>query len=141
MEYFYREMRKRTGFLMEDGEPVGGSWNFDAENRKRLPDDLTIPAPSRFAPDAITQEVLDLVEERFCDHFGTLDGFAWGGDPGGCPASAGSLHPAAAVAFTAIIRIAMKQGEPFLFHALISPCLNCGLFIAARGLRGRRGGL
>jgi deoxyribodipyrimidine photolyase-related protein len=35
MEAFYREMRKRTGFLIdENGEPAGKRWNFDAENRK-----------------------------------------------------------------------------------------------------------
>ncbi|MCY0153565.1 cryptochrome/photolyase family protein [Hoeflea alexandrii] len=38
MEYFYREMRRRTGYLMDDGEPTGGEWNYDAENRKSLPD-------------------------------------------------------------------------------------------------------
>ena len=127
MEYFYREMRRQTGFLMEEGgDPAGGSWNFDADNRKALPDDLKIPAPLRFAPDAITREVLDLVEERFSDHFGTLDGFAW----------AVTREDALRALDTFIkqrlwhygdYQDAMKQGEPFLFHALISPCLNCGL--------------
>ncbi|MDV7399832.1 cryptochrome/photolyase family protein, partial [Arthrospira platensis SPKY1] len=37
MEYFYREMRRRTGFLMDGDKPVGGAWNFDKENRKKLP--------------------------------------------------------------------------------------------------------
>jgi len=35
MEFFYREMRRRTGLLMEDGRPVGGRWNFDADNRRK----------------------------------------------------------------------------------------------------------
>ncbi|MBP9183515.1 MAG: cryptochrome/photolyase family protein, partial [Fuscovulum sp.] len=34
MEWFYREMRRRTGFLMEGGQPAGGRWNYDAENRR-----------------------------------------------------------------------------------------------------------
>ena len=35
MEVFYRYMRKRHGVLLEpDGAPLGGRWNFDAENRK-----------------------------------------------------------------------------------------------------------
>jgi deoxyribodipyrimidine photolyase-like uncharacterized protein len=34
LEHFYRWMRKRTGLLMDDGEPVGGAWNFDKDNRK-----------------------------------------------------------------------------------------------------------
>ena len=37
MELFYREMRKRTGLLMDGGNPEGGQWNYDHDNRKRLP--------------------------------------------------------------------------------------------------------
>ena len=40
MEFFYREMRRKTGLLMDGGKPAEGRWNFDKENRKRLPDDL-----------------------------------------------------------------------------------------------------
>ena len=76
MEYFYRWMRRRSGILMdEDGEPKGGAWNFDKENRKRLPKDLSPPPPPAVAPDAVTQEVLALVDERFSGHFGRLEGF------------------------------------------------------------------
>ncbi|MFY0022514.1 cryptochrome/photolyase family protein, partial [Acinetobacter baumannii] len=58
MEFFYREMRRKTGLLMEDGNPVGGKWNYDAENRKPAKRDLAMPRPLSFAPDAITQAVL-----------------------------------------------------------------------------------
>ncbi len=61
MEYFYREMRRRTGFLMEGGKPVGGQWNLDRENRKALPRGHRPPRRLRFAPDAITAEVMALV--------------------------------------------------------------------------------
>ncbi|MEO0879771.1 MAG: cryptochrome/photolyase family protein, partial [Pseudomonadota bacterium] len=70
MEYFYREMRKKTGLLIEDGAPEGGKWNYDQENRKPPKDGLKSPAPPRFEPDAITRNVIDLVEDRFGDHFG-----------------------------------------------------------------------
>jgi deoxyribodipyrimidine photolyase-related protein len=43
MEYFYREMRKSTGYLMEDGKPTGGQWNYDHDNRKAAPKDVTHP--------------------------------------------------------------------------------------------------
>jgi len=52
MEYFYREMRRRTGMLMEGGEPAGGRWNFDTENRKAGKPDLFMPRSRRIAPDA-----------------------------------------------------------------------------------------
>lgn len=38
MEFLYREMRRKSRLLLNgDGTPVGGAWNFDAENRKALP--------------------------------------------------------------------------------------------------------
>ena len=126
MEFFYREMRRRTGLLMEGGKPVGGAWNFDAENRKRLPKGLAIPKPPRFAPDAVTREVLALVEDRFAGNFGALDAFTY-------PVSIGEAEAAR----TAFIRDrlpsfgdyqdAMAEGEGTLFHSLLSACLNLGL--------------
>ena len=77
MEYFYREMRRRTGLLMEGDGPAGGDWNFDAENRKALPKGLELPHRMRFRPDDTTQEVLELVAARFDNHFGDLEGFGW----------------------------------------------------------------
>ncbi len=79
MEYWYRQLRERFNILMENGQPVGGQWNFDAENRasfgKRGPP--PIPAPTRIEPDAITRDVLTLVNERFASHSGQLTHFAW----------------------------------------------------------------
>jgi deoxyribodipyrimidine photolyase-related protein len=53
LEYFYRELRKRFGVLMEGGKPCGGEWNYDAENRESLPKTGPgrIPEPVRFLPD------------------------------------------------------------------------------------------
>lgn len=77
MEWFYRDMRRRTGLLMDGDQPVGGQWNFDPENRKAAKPDLLRPKPLRFAPDAETEAVLDMVEERFPSHFGKLRPFHW----------------------------------------------------------------
>lgn len=77
MEFFYREMRRRSGLLMRDDGPEGGQWNFDPENRKTLPRGLRPPPRHRFAPDAITRDVLALVASRFGHHFGDLEPFGW----------------------------------------------------------------
>ena len=61
MEYFYREMRKSTGYLMEDGKPTGGQWNYDHDNRKAAPKDVTHPGPIPFTPDQITRDVIAVV--------------------------------------------------------------------------------
>ena len=80
MEFFYRQMRKQYKVLMDEaGEPVGGQWNFDAENRKSFgkagPKD--VPVAPRFAPDAITQDVINVVNTRFANHPGALENFNW----------------------------------------------------------------
>jgi deoxyribodipyrimidine photolyase-related protein len=72
MEFFYRDMRRRTGLLMQGDQPAGGKWNFDKENRKRLPKQVVPPPMAGFAPDATTREVIALVAASFGDHFGAL---------------------------------------------------------------------
>ncbi|MEO5612400.1 MAG: cryptochrome/photolyase family protein [Sphingomicrobium sp.] len=46
MEYFYRDMRRKTGLLMTaDGKPEGGQWNLDKENRAPPKCGLNYPEP------------------------------------------------------------------------------------------------
>jgi deoxyribodipyrimidine photolyase-related protein len=127
MEFFYREMRRRTGFLMDaGGEPEGGRWNFDADNREPLPAGLEAPDVPRVEPDATTREVLDLVAARFADHFGDLEPFGYA-----VTAKDAEAH------FETFVRErlpsfgdyqdAMAVGEPHLFHGLVSMYLNAGL--------------
>ncbi|MFN3200764.1 MAG: cryptochrome/photolyase family protein [Bradymonadia bacterium] len=74
MDAFYRAVRRRTGILMDArGKPEGGRFSFDGDNRKVWPGDPPAPALPRFAPDTITREVGDLVEQQFADHPGQLD--------------------------------------------------------------------
>lgn len=129
METFYRGMRKRTGLLMKDGEPVGGQWNYDHDNRKKLPRGHRSPERPGFAPDAITSEVIALVSDRFADHFGDLDAFRW-------PVTRTDALNALKHFLDECLpdfgyyQDAMKTGAPFLYHALLSPALNAGLLTA-----------
>jgi len=78
LEHFYRYMRKRFEILLDDeGAPVGGSWNYDSDNRKSFGKNGPgkIVPTKNFAPDAITQEVIDMVESRFAQHPGTTSQF------------------------------------------------------------------
>jgi deoxyribodipyrimidine photolyase-related protein len=126
MEFFYREMRRHTGLLMNGRSPQGGQWNFDHDNRKPA---KGAPAPPRlphFGPDAITTEVLGLIERLFPDNPGTLDDFSM----------AVTRHEAEKAAdhfftnglqFFGDYQDAMLTGEPFLWHSVLSPYLNSGL--------------
>lgn len=129
MEFFYREMRRETGFLMLGEAPLGGQWNYDAENRKALPKSQLLPQRRRFAPDAITREVLALVAARFGDNFGDLEPFGW------AVTRADALTALAHFIADCLPNFgdyqdAMKRGADFLYHSLISPYLNCGLLTA-----------
>ncbi len=127
MEYFYREMRRKSGLLMNaDDTPVGGAWNFDAENRKALPKSVKAPLTARFPHDAITREVLDLVATRFAHHYGSLASFDYPVTQGEAEALWQHFLDFALPAF-GDYQDAMATGEPYLFHARISAALNIGL--------------
>ena len=126
MEYFYREMRRKTGLLMEGDKPVGGVWNLDAENREPPKGEMKAPPAPKFAPDAITREVIELVGQRFPDHFGDLEPFGW-------PITRAEALEAAEAFFAqrlglfGLYQDAMVQGQDDLYHSMLSTSLNIGL--------------
>ena len=80
LEYFYRLMRKTHHILIDsEGNPEGGQWNFDQDNRKPYPKKGPgiLEEPIFFEPDAITQEVIDFVNETYANHPGSLEAFQW----------------------------------------------------------------
>ncbi len=126
MEYFYRDMRRKTGLLMDGDAPVGGQWNFDHDNRKPAPGDIAPQGPPRFEPDNVVGDVLALVEARFGDHFGALNPF-WLATTRAQALEALDHFIAHALPSFGDYQDAMLRGEAFLFHAVISPYLNIGL--------------
>ncbi|MEO1205558.1 MAG: cryptochrome/photolyase family protein [Pseudomonadota bacterium] len=126
MENFYREMRKSTGLLMDGDQPVGDKWNFDHDNRKPAKSDLFMPKRTWFEPDVTTQAVLDLVGQRFDNHFGDLEPFRFA-----------VTRPDAEAVFQHFLddclerfgdyQDAMLEGEKFLYHSLVSFYINLGL--------------
>lgn len=126
MEHFYREMRKRYDVLLDsDGKPLGGSWNYDRENRKPLPRGIQPPPTPGFKPGPITREVMTEVE--VAGHgVGTATGF--------------DLAVTRQQALTALddfvahrlanfgpYEDAMSSRHATLFHSVLSPYLNIGL--------------
>jgi len=126
MEFFYREMRRRTGLLMDGDKPCGGRWNFDADNRKPASPDLFRPPHPRFAPDAVTRSVMDLVGARFPDHMGSADGFSLAVTREDCERVASDFIAHFLPGFGET-QDAMLKDDPFLNHSLLSFYLNLGL--------------
>jgi deoxyribodipyrimidine photolyase-related protein len=132
MEYFYREQRKRHRVLMEgdpgDGEPVGGQWNFDADNRASFGagGPGAVPPRAAFEPDAVTREVIALVNARFAHHPGRLDSFAW-------PVTRAQALQALRAFIQERLPLfgryqdAMWPGDPWLYHSHLSAALNLKL--------------
>ena len=126
MEYFYRDMRRQTGLLMEGDQPIGGKWNFDHDNRKSMPSDVQPPKPYTVEPDETTRAVIKLVENTFPDHMGSAMDFSY----------AVTRSQALEVAKQFIdqrlpnfgdYQDAMREGDVWLFHSHLSFYLNSGL--------------
>ena len=130
LEYWYRALRIQHQVLLEDDQrtPLGGQWNFDADNRESFgkagPQNLM--PPLRFAPDALTTEVMALVNMRFANHPGQLTSFGW-------PVT----RAQALLALQDFIQHrlprfgqfedAMWSGEAWLYHSQLSCALNLKL--------------
>ena len=133
MDFFYRDMRRDHNILMDGGEPIGGKWNFDGDNRESPKAGMVIPPPLQFAPDDITTEVLGLVATRCVDHFGELDDFGF----------AVTRQQALAVLDHFIdqrlpdfgrYQDAMLLDEPWVYHSHIGFYLNAGLLLPAEAI-------
>ena len=126
MEYFYRDMRRKTGLMMDGDKPAGGQWNYDHDNRKPATADLFRTPPLRFDPDAVTEQVLALVAGRFGNNFGTLLPFGWATDRAGALQALDHFVTHALPTF-GDYQDAMLMADPVLSHSLLSPYMNIGL--------------
>ena len=127
MEYFYRELRREHKILMnKDGTPIGGKWNYDFENRVPPDTKKNIPISAKIEPDQITQDVMELVNRSFPNHFGNLDSFHYA-----------VTRKDALVVLNKFIderlqdfgtyQDAMLTDEPWMYHSHIGLYLNIGL--------------
>ena len=126
MEHFYREIRRKTGLLMDGDQPVGGRWNYDSENRKPPKDGMDFPTPLRGPSDEITNTILTMVGDRFADHFGSLEPFWFAVTRNGAEAAFDQFVETALSNF-GDYQDAMLSEEKYLFHAVIALYLNVGL--------------
>ncbi len=126
MEFFYRKMRRETGLLMDGGKPVGGRWNYDAENRKRPPKGLR--PPPRYVPplDSVTEGAIADVRRWFPDNFGTLDRFEYAVTAEAADKVLADFLANGLPTF-GDFQDFMARGEPWMWHAHISAAMNLGL--------------
>ncbi len=123
MESFYRAVRTKFDLLMDDGKPLGDRWNFDSENRSKLPASITPPEPCTFQ-----RKVGDLVKtiERLkIPYLGTVDhnNFTWPVTRKEALKTLNYFCEHLLPSFGSY-QDAMHTEHPFLFHSRLSFSLN-----------------
>lgn len=128
MEFFYREMRREYSVLMDDDDPAGGQWNYDAENRKSFGKQGpgSLPWPRSCSPDETTQAVINFVEKKFARHPGSLEHFDY---PVTTKDARRTLTDFVCKALPRFgdYQDAMWTDEPYLYHSRLSAAMNLKL--------------
>ena len=127
MATFYKDVRKKSGILMGlDGNPIGGKWSFDEDNRNKLPKNISIPKFPKINETSHTKKLKPIIEKFFKDHPGKTDNFWF------------------ATEYNDVIKLlnffikeksnlfgdyedAVDQKDNVLFHSALSPYINLGL--------------
>lgn len=118
MENFYRAQRLRLGILIDEGKPVGGRWNFDAENRLPPPKDYTWPPHLEHERDEIDLQVAAQLEYAPTR--------TWATTRAGALAQLENFIENHLAGFGPY-EDAIAKEEWALHHSLLSPYLNVGL--------------
>ncbi len=131
---FYRSQRRRHGVLVTaDGEPIGGRWSYDHDNRAKLPRNLDPQAPALVVQSPVVGEVKALVARRFADHPGELEGF-W--LPVTHDQAEDWLEEFLVSRFWnfGTYEDALTERSEFVYHSGLAPLLNVGLLTPAQVL-------
>jgi deoxyribodipyrimidine photolyase-related protein len=131
MGEFYKQQRRRLGILVDDdNQPIGGRWSFDADNRRKLPKNVTPPEIDWAEPTTHVADVIEIVKREFADHPGNANEFCWP-----------TRREQALSWLDTFVEQRLEQFGPFedaistrsatVFHSVLSPCLNIGLLTPA----------
>ncbi|MCH8520104.1 MAG: cryptochrome/photolyase family protein [Nanoarchaeota archaeon] len=131
MNDFYQYQRKRLNILMDEHKkPIGGKWSFDEENRKKIPNNLTLPKDNTISiqdsKNPHLKDVIELVHSRFSNHPGNSENFYL---PTTREEALSWLNEFLIHKFELFgpYEDAILKEENFLFHSVLSPMLNMGL--------------
>ncbi len=127
MNSFYQWQRKRMNILVDKNlKPKGGKWSFDAENRKKLPKEVSVPESPKQNKNKYVLEAKKYVDKNFGDHYGNSDYFIYP-----------TTHSEARAWFKNFLELKFKnfgpyedaitERTPFVFHSVLTPALNIGL--------------
>jgi deoxyribodipyrimidine photolyase-related protein len=122
MESFYRKQRVRLGILMDSNEPIGGSWNFDKENR--------LPPPKKYEGPPYLEHSRDEIDKEVAAELGHSPTTTWATTRKGALAQMKNFFDNHFAEFGPL-EDAMTTDNWALHHSLLSPYLNNGLLHAS----------
>jgi deoxyribodipyrimidine photolyase-related protein len=130
MENFYRAQRLRLNILMEGAEPLGGRWNYDADNRMPPPKgEHKWPPYLEHPRDEIDRQVLQEIADRKLPVYGDAPDTTWGTTRAAALKQLDHFLNKAFSEFGAY-EDAMTTQSWAVNHSLLSPYLNVGLLHA-----------
>lgn len=130
MEYFYRMLRVRENILIVQGQPEGGAWNYDSENRQPAKNCPPSNQTYREEADQITQDVITLLKQTISsENFGVIEPFHYAVTRQGA-LQALELFIDTRLSFFGDFQDVMRDDDPWLYHSHMSLYLNAGLLVA-----------
>lgn len=133
MKSFYERERKRLKILVEKGDPIGGKWSFDEDNRQALDTNIPIPLIPQTKIQKTTREVIEVTEKLFSTHPGNASEY-W------LPTTRQEWllwlehFIQERLENFGPYQDALSKRDPFLFHSVLSPAINMGLLTPAEVL-------
>ena len=128
MEFFYRQMRRTNGILMDSDKPVEGRWNFDSDNRKFPRKGIESKPDILLKPDKITNELIGIIEKKFPKNFGEVENFNFAVTRNQALSALKHFIKHSLPAF-GDYQDAMLEGENRMRHSQIGMYLNNGLLL------------
>ena len=127
MATFYKEVRKKSGILMgSDGDPIGGKWSFDEDNRNKLPKNISIPKFPKIKETNHTKKLKTIIEKEFKNHPGSTDNFWFATEYDDVVKLLNFFIKEKSNLF-GDYEDAVDQKDNILFHSALSPYINLGL--------------
>jgi len=135
MAEFYKWQRRELEVLLdEEGEPVGGQWSYDDENRKKLPKHVVPPSIAKPRWTKHTEDVVELVDRVFAEHPGCAEDFWLPSTEAQAKRWLKSFLEDRFELF-GDYEDALSQKHATVFHSLLSPLLNVGLLTPSHVLK------
>ena len=127
MATFYKSTRQKLNILMKkDGNPEGGKWSFDEDNRKKLPKNTKVPKFPTINETKHTKNLKPIIEKMFKDHPGSTQNFWFATEYNDVVKLLNFFLKEKSNLF-GDYEDAVDQGNNILFHSALSPYINLGL--------------